>query len=443
MAEQVPPVSEMETVATRRSARPGALRATWSLLSPLPPFDNSAVDGYAVRHADIAASGETRLERVGPRASGCASSARARSRARRSAFSPARRCRKAQTRFICRRTSVRRRCGGRARRASSSAPTAGSSARICGRARWRCRRAGGSRPRMSRLPPRSGSLDSRCAAGRASRFSPPATRSSSRAASSGPAALFDANRYLLIGVACARSAPRPPISAFSPTTPGARRAAIGRRRQSHDLVLTSGGVSTGEADHVKTRGGAARQAGVLAARDQAGPAGGHGRGRSGAAFAGLPGNPVAVFVTFVHVVRPLLLRLDGRDGRAARRAAGARGVRIQEEEGPARICARRAAPAADGGSRRSSTRRKGRACSPRSPRPTGSRSCRGRDRGRARLDRRFSALRGAGRLAAAQRRTPEVGVGDRSRLLARVERRRPTPTATAMATARQQEKLFI
>jgi molybdopterin molybdotransferase len=31
----------------------------------------------------------------------------------------------------------------------------------------------------------------------------------------------------------------------------------------------------------------------------------------GAAFAGLPGNPVAVFVTFVHLVRPLLMRLSG------------------------------------------------------------------------------------------------------------------------------------
>ena len=31
----------------------------------------------------------------------------------------------------------------------------------------------------------------------------------------------------------------------------------------------------------------------------------------GAAFVGLPGNPVAVFVTFVRVVRPLLLRLAG------------------------------------------------------------------------------------------------------------------------------------
>jgi molybdopterin molybdotransferase len=31
----------------------------------------------------------------------------------------------------------------------------------------------------------------------------------------------------------------------------------------------------------------------------------------GTAFVGLPGNPVAVFVTFVHVARPLLLRLAG------------------------------------------------------------------------------------------------------------------------------------
>ena len=66
---------------------------------------------------------------------------------------------------------------------------------------------------------------------------------------------------------------------------------------------------------------------------------------SGAAFVGLPGNPVAVFVTFARVVRPLLLRLAGAHARAADGAAGARGVLLPQEEGPPRICAGGAARA--------------------------------------------------------------------------------------------------
>ena len=81
-------------------------------------------------------------------------------------------------------------------------------------------------------------------------------------------------------------------------------------------MLTSGGVSTGEADHVRSavesigrlvfwrvaiKPGRPVAMGVIP-----GAKGGH-----GAAFVGLPGNPVAVFVTFVRVVRPLLLRLSG------------------------------------------------------------------------------------------------------------------------------------
>jgi molybdopterin molybdotransferase len=75
-------------------------------------------------------------------------------------------------------------------------------------------------------------------------------------------------------------------------------------------------VSTGEADHVRTaveaigrlvfwrvaiKPGRPVAMGVIP-----GPTPG-----AGAAFAGLPGNPAAVFVTFVRVVRPLLLRLAG------------------------------------------------------------------------------------------------------------------------------------
>ena len=64
MAEQVPPVSETETVATAQALGRVVARDVISPIA-LPPFDNSAVDGYAVRHADIAGAGETRLEVAG------------------------------------------------------------------------------------------------------------------------------------------------------------------------------------------------------------------------------------------------------------------------------------------------------------------------------------------------------------------------------------------
>ena len=85
----------------------------------------------------------------------------------------------------------------------------------------------------------------------------------------------------------------------------------------------------------------------------------------GAAFVGLPGNPVAVFVTFARVVRPLLLRLAGAQPRAADRAAGARRLsptrRRAGRREYVRVRAARAPPMAR--SRRSSIRRTARASS--------------------------------------------------------------------------------
>src|SRR5260370_700831 len=96
--------------------------------------------------------------------------------------------------------------------------------------------------------------------------------------------------------------------------PAALETAIASAAADHDLVITSGGVSTGEADHVRTaierigrlvfwrvaiKPGRPVAMGVV----PGGPPG------HAAAFAGLPGNPAAVYVTFVRVVWPLLLRL--------------------------------------------------------------------------------------------------------------------------------------
>jgi molybdopterin molybdotransferase len=79
---------------------------------------------------------------------------------------------------------------------------------------------------------------------------------------------------------------------------------------SHDLILTTGGVSTGEEDHVKA---SVESVGRLVLwRMAIKPGRPVAMGIiGGTPFIGLPGNPVASFVTFVHVVRPTILALSG------------------------------------------------------------------------------------------------------------------------------------
>jgi molybdopterin molybdotransferase len=87
---------------------------------------------------------------------------------------------------------------------------------------------------------------------------------------------------------------------------------------SHDLILTSGGVSVGEEDHIKP---AVQQLGGLdlwSISMKPGKPFAYGRvnrnSQSFAHFVGLPGNPVSSFVTFLLLVRPLLARLQGQNG---------------------------------------------------------------------------------------------------------------------------------
>jgi molybdopterin molybdotransferase len=80
--------------------------------------------------------------------------------------------------------------------------------------------------------------------------------------------------------------------------------------QNHDLILTSGGVSVGEEDHIKP---AVQSLGRLALWQLAikpGKPFAYGRVQD-AHFIGLPGNPVSSFVTFLLLVRPFLLQLQG------------------------------------------------------------------------------------------------------------------------------------
>jgi molybdopterin molybdotransferase len=125
----------------------------------------------------------------------------------------------------------------------------------------------------------------------------------------GANAVYDANRFLLLALLREAGAEAHDLGILR-DDPASLAPAIEAAAGQHDLVLTSGGVSTGEADFVKD---AVERVGKLvfwrlAIKPGRPVAMGVVRGT---AFAGLPGNPVAVFVTFVHVVRPLLMRLAG------------------------------------------------------------------------------------------------------------------------------------
>jgi molybdopterin molybdotransferase len=83
----------------------------------------------------------------------------------------------------------------------------------------------------------------------------------------------------------------------------------------HDLILTSGGVSVGEEDHVKP---AVQSLGSLDLWQIAiKPGKPFAYGRVGPThFIGLPGNPVSSFITFLLLVRPFVLKLQGATGLA-------------------------------------------------------------------------------------------------------------------------------
>ena len=80
--------------------------------------------------------------------------------------------------------------------------------------------------------------------------------------------------------------------------------------QHKDLIITSGGVSTGEEDHVKNF--IEKTGELLFWRLAIKPGRPVALGRlKGTFFIGLPGNPVAAMVTFLQIARPIILHLSG------------------------------------------------------------------------------------------------------------------------------------
>ncbi len=122
-------------------------------------------------------------------------------------------------------------------------------------------------------------------------------------------AIYDANRVMLAsllrGLGC-----RVSDLGIRPDREAALADTLTAAAKEHDLIVTSGGVSTGEEDHVRA---AIEQLGRLdfwrlAIKPGRPVALGH---IKGVPLIGLPGNPVAAALTFAILGRPLILRLAG------------------------------------------------------------------------------------------------------------------------------------
>ncbi len=136
-----------------------------------------------------------------------------------------------------------------------------------------------------------------------------------------PGAVYDSNRYTVFGL-LTRMGVQMVDMGVVPDEPAALETAFLAAAKQADAIITSGGVSVGEADYTKAmmRKLAGSAGGVAFWRIAMRPgrpmavgriaAGAPGRPRSAVLF-GLPGNPVAVMVTFLAFVRPALLRMMG------------------------------------------------------------------------------------------------------------------------------------
>ncbi|WP_353433372.1 gephyrin-like molybdotransferase Glp [Polynucleobacter sp. MWH-UH23A] len=133
-----------------------------------------------------------------------------------------------------------------------------------------------------------------------------------------PGGIYNSNRDTLL--ACLRSLGCDASDlGIVPDRLDATREALRCAGKDHDLIITSGGVSVGEEDHIKPavtaegrldlwqiaiKPGKPLAFGAVRKSDQ---------GDDEAWFIGLPGNPVSSFVTFLLFVRPFILKLQGRD----------------------------------------------------------------------------------------------------------------------------------
>jgi molybdopterin molybdotransferase len=124
-----------------------------------------------------------------------------------------------------------------------------------------------------------------------------------------PGAIYNSNRFFLSAL-LRRLGCEVTDYGIVPDRRDATVEALRKASQEHDLILTSGGVSVGEEDHIKPAVQALGSLDLWQIAIKPGKPFAYGKvGR--AHFMGLPGNPVSSFVTFLLLVRPFLLKLQG------------------------------------------------------------------------------------------------------------------------------------
>ena len=303
----VHPIAETEFVGLR-AANGRILAETVAAERAVPPHDNAAVDGYAVFFDDLAADAPTRLPCTGRAAAG---HPLGRSAVRGEAirvFTGApmppgpdtvlmqEDCR-ADGDAVIVPPGIKR---GANRRRAGEDIAAGSTILVAGRAL---------RPQDIGLAASVGRTE--LAVFRRLRVAIFSTGDEvyEPGAALGAGGIYDSNRYVIAGLAerlgCAVT-----DMGILPDRLDAIVGALAERSGDHDILLTSGGMSTGDEDHVKT---AVETLGHLHFwRLAIRPGRPIALGQVGRVpFIGLPGNPVAVMVTFLRFARPLILRLGG------------------------------------------------------------------------------------------------------------------------------------
>ncbi len=309
---RISPVAERETVALVDARGRTVAR---DLIAPvdLPHFDNSAVDGYAVRHADLNPAAETSLGVVARAMAGQTADTKLGIGEAIRIFTGAPMPKDADTVFM--QEDVREESGkvivpsglkrGANRRLAGEDLKNGSVAIPAGRVMDAQHIALAAALGLKEIE-----VSRRI---RVAIFS-----TGNEVVEAGErltgASVFDANRALLREMLDRLGCEVSDLGILR-DEPEKLGAALRKAASTNDLVVTTGGVSTGEADYVKD---AVESVGSLtfwriAIKPGRPVAMGVIKGENGtsAAFAGLPGNPVAAFVTFVRVVRPLVLRLSG------------------------------------------------------------------------------------------------------------------------------------
>ncbi|HZL62977.1 MAG TPA: gephyrin-like molybdotransferase Glp [Pseudolabrys sp.] len=318
IGERVAPVAETERVGLR-GARGRVTAADIKAPVDLPPFDNSAVDGYAVRHADLRTDGDSKLTIAGRLTAGASAEIAFKAGQAIRIFTGAAMPAGADTVFMQEDVTVEGdhvvvpkglQLGANRRLAGEDVP-AGQVALPVGTVL---------EPQHIALAAALGITEIEVRRRLQVAIFSTGDEVVEPGSPRGGAAIYDANRYLLSELLERLGAVVTDLGILA-DDPETLARALAKAAAWHDLVITSGGVSTGEADHVRgaverigslvfwrvaIKPGRPVAMGVIRAAPRKDYAA-HG----GAAFVGLPGNPVAVFVTFVRVVKPLLRRLSG------------------------------------------------------------------------------------------------------------------------------------